>query len=696
MNTMIITEKPSAALKIAQALATGKVEEAKHSNMSYYVVERGGKRIIVVPAVGHLYTLKQVEGGWEYPVFDVEWKEAHRVHRSSKFSEKYLEGIKRLVGEADEIVGATDLDIEGEVILLNILRYACNADDAKRMRFSTLTKVDLVEAYENMSPTIDWGLANAGITRHMLDYYWGVNTSRALTSALNKAANLGFKIISAGRVQCPTLRILTKREREIEAFVPQPFWQLELHGEVKGEKITAQYVEDKIWNKEKADEVLRRVEGGVAVVDKVRERRYKHNPPIPFDLTTLQVESYRFFGYTPRRTLSIAQDLYTNGHISYPRTSSQKLPPSIRYRDILHALSNLKRYKSLAEELLKKERLTPKEGKKMDPAHPSIYPTAEPPKAKLPSTHERLYDLIVRRFMAVFAEAAIRETVRIVLDVDGYQFVATGRRTIERNWHKFYGPYAKYEEQILPKLERGSRVSVVRVDLLERETQPPDRYTPASVVKRLEELNLGTKATRAEIVQTLFDRGYIEGRSIRVTKLGEGVVSALEKNCPRILSERLTKEFEEKMEMIREGKIEKEAAIEEAREVLKKVMENFKRREVEIGRELAEAWREAEKERQTLGTCPKCGSNLRVIYSRRTRKRFCGCEGYPKCTVSFPLPQFGEIIPLRRDCDECGLPMIEVRARGRRPFRMCVNHECSTKASWGKGKSGSRAKGEKA
>ncbi len=685
-TTMIITEKPTAAHRIAETLAQGKVEDIKEGDITYYLIERQGKRIITVPSVGHLYALKQVEGGWKYPVFNVEWQEAHSVHKSSRFSKKYLDSIKKLGTEADEFVGATDLDIEGEVILLNILRYACGVDDAKRMRFSTLTKVDLEKAYENTSPTIDWGLANAGLTRHVLDFYWGVNTSRALTSALNKAANLGFKILSAGRVQAPTLRILTRKEKEIRQFVPQLFWQIELQLEADSEKFTAQYVEDKIWNKEKADQILRDIEGKEAKVDRITTRRYKHHPPIPFDLTTLQVEAYRLFGYTPTRTTSVAQNLYSNGHISYPRTSSQQLPSTINYKEILQALSKLSKYKKLAEELLVEEKLVPKQGKKRDPAHPAIYPTTELPK-ELPRTHKKIFDLVCRRFMSVFAKPAVRETIRITICVDEYKFVTSGRRTIEKNWYKFYGPYAKFEEHILPKLEKDAKINVLEVELLEKETSPPDRYSPASIIKKLEQLNLGTKATRAEIVQTLFKRSYIEGRSIKVTKLGEGVVETLEKNCPSILSERLTKEFDEKMEAIREGKLKKEEVIEEAKEVLTKIMRNFRKKETEMGKELAKALKEAERARSRLGVCPNCGSHLKVVYSRKTRKRFCGCEGYPKCTVSFPLPQFGDIIPLNRECNECELPMITVRAKGRRPFNMCVNHKCPSKASWDKKKS---------
>ena len=146
MTTLIVTEKPSAAQRIAEALTNSKPKEVKEDETSYYVIELDKEKIIVVAAVGHLYALTQKGRGWNYPVFDIGWEEAHKVRRTSKFSKKYLEKIKALAKDVDSIIGATDLDIEGEVILLNILRYSCGVEDAERMRFSTLTKTDIIEA----------------------------------------------------------------------------------------------------------------------------------------------------------------------------------------------------------------------------------------------------------------------------------------------------------------------------------------------------------------------------------------------------------------------------------------------------------------------------------------------------------------------------------------------------------------------
>lgn len=679
MTVLILAEKPTAAKRIAEALAEGPLKTLTKRGISYYEFSRNGKSHLAVPSVGHLFGLAPTRRRWEYPVFDVTWKERYMIDRNGKFTQSYLENIKELAKEADEFINSCDYDIEGSTIAYNIFRFACGVKEAKRMRFSTLVKEDLVDAYEKLSNTLDWGLINAGLTRHFLDFYWGVNLSRALTIALNKAARLGFKVLSTGRVQAPTLSVLTEKEEAIEAFKPEPFWQIRVDITHNGHEIEGWYEEDKLWDKQKAERILEGCRGKPAIVSGISRKRYKHKPPTPFNLTDLQVEAYRLFGYTPDRTLNIAQGLYEMAAISYPRTSSQKLPPKIGYARILTSLSSVRKYEGLSKELLAEKDLRPREGAKKDPAHISIYPTTEVPKKLVPD-QSKLYDLIVRRFMATFAKPAVRESMRVDVRVGESTFVVVGRRTLEDNWYRFYGPHVKLEEITLPDLEEGDELQVKGIEMVERETQPPKRFTPASLVKELENRGLGTKATRAEIIKTLFDRGYVMGRSIKVTKLGRGVTHTLKEYCPTILSEELTRKFEEEMELVEQGKMTMEEVLENARNVLLDILAEFNAKEKEIGRYLADELRKAE--RITLGPCPSCGDGeLRVIYSKRTRKRFVGCSGYfeGRCNFSAPLPQRGSLEPLDRSCKVCGYPMILVKTRGRRPWNLCINPDCTAK-----------------
>ncbi|MDI6642782.1 MAG: DNA topoisomerase I [Candidatus Hodarchaeaceae archaeon] len=685
-KTLIVCEKPTAAAKIATALAEKKPKKGELNGVPYYEFERDGKQMVVVPALGHLFTLKNLKPMREYPVYDIDWVPTYKVDRKAKRTEVFVEAIKELAKDATDYISACDYDIEGSVIGYNVLRYLCGPEAvkrAKRMKFSTLTTQDLQRAYEQLMSRLDFELVDAGVARHVLDWYWGMNTSKALSAAV-EAAGERFAKLSAGRVQTPALKILVEREREIKAFKPEPFWVLSLLLKLDGVEVVAEHATPRFFDKAEADRALAACKGRPAKVSAIQTRQYRRLPPVPFDLGALQSEAYRCFGYTPMRTQQIAQVLYQEALISYPRTSSQKLPPTIGYDKILKQLGGIsKQYKKFADELLSQPELVPNEGKKTDPAHPSIYPTGERP-GKLTGPQQRLYDLIVRRFFSVFGKPALVEGVKVELNVGGQPFFIHGRRVLDDGWLKYYGPYGAVEEIILPQLRERQELAIKEVKFEEKETQPPARYNPASIVKELESRNLGTKSTRAAILQNIYERGYIFGSQITVTDLGIEVVDSLLKYCPEIASEELTAEFEREMEEIQEGKRDKEEVIAKARTELDKILSKFKQHQLEIGRQLAESYRITRLKQRTLGKCSKCGGDLRIIISRATRKRFAGCSNYPKCTNSFPLPQVGMIVSLDRTCEQCGAPMIQVSRIGMRPYRMCLDPKCLSKAEWGK------------
>jgi len=685
--TLIIAEKPDAAFRIAQALADGKPEKIEKSRAPYYIFTVNGKGHVCVPAVGHLFVLTAVrdeeDKGWTYPVFSYEWVPTYKK-RETRWTEKYYNNIEDLAKGATDFVDAADLDAEGEVLLFNILRFLCGVEDAKRMKFSTLTKDDLISAYKNMSPHILAPMLESGLTRHELDWLFGINVTRALTLALKKHAKKGFVILSAGRVQGPTLATLLDREIRIRGFKPKQYWQLELHCLIDGTRIVGIHETARFWKREDADRIIQRCRGKDAKVKSVTRRKYRRKPPTPFNTTDLQTEGYNLFRYSPRQTLDIAERLYQHGFISYPRTASQRLPPSIDYGKILKTLMET-RYSKLAEEILKRDKLTPHEGWREDPAHPAIYPTSEPPKWEGLNRHQkRVYDLIVRRFLVAFGDDAVRETMTIDLEIESDKFKVAGTRTLEEGWIRFYKPYISFKEQALPTIEEGQTVKVEEIELLEKETKPPERYTQGSILREMEKRGLGTRATRAEILQTLYDRNYISGKSIQVTKLGETVAKELKEACPRILSEELTKEFEKEMELVYDGKKKREDVVEEAKYFLKNVLEDFKRNEERIGRKLLEGLLEARRDERRLGVCPECGGELRIIRSKRTGLFFVGCSNYPKCTNSYPLPHNAKIVKTGRVCEKCGTPIIRVIRRGKRPFNMCLDSNCESKKDWKK------------
>lgn len=621
MANLIITEKPSSAQKVATALADSKPVRKKHKGGFYYQLTHGGEEILVASCVGHLYGLAEKgKRSYEYPVYDIVWKASYLMSKDLNYTKDYIDTISDLAERADEVIIACDFDVEGEVIGLNAMRFACGRQDASRMKFSTLTKKDLVEAYANRSDSLHWGQANAGETRHQLDWFYGINLSRALMAAVKAAGS--FKVLSTGRVQGPALKILTDRELEIQAFVPEPYWEIQLNGNYSKEEIQAMHASGKIFDEKEKDRIMKIVAGekNAAITDVDTSQR-KQLAPNPFNLTTLQTESYKLFKITPKRTLEIAQKLYVNGWTSYPRTSSQQLDPKLGFKNILTQLSKQQVYKELASELLKKGELKPNNGKKTDPAHPAIYPTGTFPDKEMHDRERKVYDLIVKRFFATFADPATRETQTVELDVKKEKFATKGTRTVEPGWHRFYAPYVRLEEVSLPKMEVGKSVDVSEIVSLDKETQPPKRYNQSSIIKELEKRNLGTKATRADILDRLFLRGYIEGVQITATQLGIDTIKLLEKHAPVIVDEKLTSDIESEMEEIRNSKDKKtgqkaeEKILDSAKDRLNKLFVDFKKKEAEVGKEIIGSIKEtrfiASKQR-VLGKDPKSGKDVLV------------------------------------------------------------------------------------
>ncbi len=670
MDELIICEKPSAARRIAAALAESKVETKKVGQVSYQIIKRGKKTITIVSAVGHLFTVGEKKRSFTYPSFDIDWKPSY-TNKNSAFTKKYAEVIQKQAEKADSFTVACDFDIEGEVIGLNVVRFLCNQKDAERMKFSTLTKPDLIHAYENKTSSIEWGMAKAGETRHFLDWMYGINLSRALTLAIRKSKV--YKTMSSGRVQGPALRILAEREKEIQVFIPKKYWQLQLLGKRNQNKIEAWHKEDKFWEEEKANVVLEKTKNKDGAISDIKKTETTQYAPFPFDLTTLQTESYRNFGFTPKRTLDIAQELYSKGYISYPRTSSQQLPYKIGFKKIITTLMKQAKYIQLGKLVVSKA-LKPNNGKKTDPAHPAIYPTGIIPKS-LDGQNFKLYDLIVKRFFATFGEKALRETITVNIDVNKESFVAKGTRTKVKGWHVLYEPYVKLKEEELPELNKGDKITVDEINKLEKETQPPKRFTQASIIKELEKRGLGTKSTRAQIIENLIDRNYVEGKTLEVSEIGMKTISTLEKYSPDIISDDLTKRFEQEMKKIRTDKKGQAKTIQEARQKLVKILDNFKRHELEIGKQLAEAYSDFD----TLGQCPVCKKgNLKIKHSRKNNSRFIACDKYPDCTTTFSLPRTGNVKTTDKECSECKYPLIKIGA-GRKIQEVCINPNCKSK-----------------
>lgn len=675
MDTLVIAEKPSVALRLAMALGNGK-QEQKHTNerVSYYEIKNGKDTLYVAAAVGHLFTITQKDKTRGYPVLEIEWAPSHSVSSFSEYTKKYLDALAVLSKKCDKFINACDYDTEGTVIGTNIIKFLSKShlgDRAKRMKFSTTTTADLQEAYSHLTP-LDLNNYYAGEVRHMLDWLWGINLSRALTHAL-AGRSFGGKSLSIGRVQGPTLALLAKHEISITKFVPKPFWRIT--ATIQGTEFSN--ARGDIFDKKVALAAHEKTKQNATngIIESVEATERKVNPYPPFDLTSLQMEASRALHIDPSKTLAIAQSLYERSYISYPRTSSQKLPHTLGLPRIISDIAKNPNYSRLAGMLIKQKKFAPKEGAKTDEAHPSIFPTGVTPSG-MTEEEARLYDMITKRFLSVFADAATVARLRIVADFAGEKYVANGAKITEKGWLEFYY-YTQLEEKELPRFEKGTKAIATRVETAEMKTQPPKRYSKAGLISELEKRELGTKATRASIIDTLFKRSYVEGTSISVTKFGMSVYEALEKNCKMIVDEATTRQLEEDMEKISQGSKQESEVLEEGKEMLLQALKMFDEHKEQIAAEMKKAQYESE----ILGKCPKDGGNL-VIRRSRVGKTFAACANYPKCMNTYSLPQKALIQPTGRTCEHCHTPIIKVIRRARRPFEMDLDPNCITKKDW--------------
>ena len=676
--TLVVCEKPDAARRVADALSGGRSAATQVEGTTVFSFAKDGVEFVVCSAQGHVYGVSDpAEERTVYPVFDVEWYPLNLVEEGGASAGRRIAAIRKLAAGAARFVNACDFDVEGETIGFNLLRYACGGKEreALRARFSTLTEEDLRRSFGELRPQVADGLARAGRTRHLIDFLWGINLSRALSQSPLGVGHR-FRTVSVGRVQGPTLGFLAKREREIRAFVPTPYWKATGVFEKDGREFSAGYVEEKVRTKVQADEVRAACRGNTAVVAAVQRSQVQVSPPPPFSLGELQKEAYRALRLPPSRTLQIAEGLYLAALISYPRTSSQKLPPSLDLSRILSRLGRVGVYSDTVEEIMKSGSRTV-QGAGVDPAHPAIHPTGERPRRPLDGQAASLFDLVVRRFLAGFGPSARRELVDVSLDLGGHRFKALGSRIIFPGWMDYYGRYAGRRDREPPPVAEGDRVGVVRVTVEEKFEQGPPRYNQGSLLEKMESEGIGTKATRADTISTLLSRGYVSGDSLTVTDLGFAVVDAMEKYAPSVVSTALTRHVEERLEGVEEeGVGDADLVRETIRTAAEQLAELFAN-EGEVGKAIYAAIAGEASNVGALGGCPICKSGtLRVVRSRTTKKRFVGCSNYPSgCRASTPLPQRGTLRPAAKPCERCSWPVVYV-SRGRRPWKLCVNPNC--------------------
>jgi DNA topoisomerase I len=574
--------------------------------------------------------------------------------------EKIIAALRTLGKEAEKVTIATDYDREGELIGVEALKIAQEVNPrikADRVRYSAITQSEIQGAFSNPGD-VDFDLASSGETRQIVDLVWGAALTRYISIT---SGRLGKEFLSVGRVQSPTLALIVDREKEINSFIAKPYWEICVDLE-RGVRV--HHEKARIWEEAEVDRIISAL-APFGLVEKVTKKERRDRPPTPFDTTSF-ISAASGIGFSAANAMRIAEWLYTNGFISYPRTDNTVYPASIDLRALTTSFTS-GHFREEAKKLLK-GKMVPTRGKRSTTDHPPIYPTVPVEKSALKDDQWRIYELVVRRFFATLAEESIWEVSSIKVKIGTENFRANGARMIEPGW-RYYYPYSKAEENILPEISEGERLKVLGHETLSKETQPPSRYGQGRLIKLMDELGLGTKSTRHDIISKLYARAYVQGNPIKPTNTAYAVVDTLEKYAPAITKPEMTQILEKGMQAISEKKAEEKEVIEESREMLNTVFDELLQNQEEIGESLKTGLRTD----KIVGKCEHCGSDL-IIRRGRRGSRFIGCSGYPNCKFTLPLPRSGTLLVTEKSCDKHQMNYVRIINKGKRPWDLGCPH----------------------
>ncbi len=582
--------------------------------------------------------------------------------------------LKNLAKKADEVIIATDFDREGELIgsdAVSMVRQVNEDVPVVRARYSSFTKPELEHAFarENLV-AVDDDLAAAGESRQFIDLIWGAVLTRYLTMA--KFGGLG-NVRSAGRVQTPTLALVARREKERQAFVPEDYWVVRgTAATQKGEEFKVAHATARFKDEATATSAYQdaKAAGKARVTDVVKKTR-KGTIQTPFNTTSLQTAAAAE-GLTPARTMRIAESLYMSGLISYPRVDNTVYPETLDLSEVVTMLKGVPQYSNYCDELLAAQPLKATRGKQETTDHPPIYPTGVGDPDKLRPEEWKLYNLIARRFLATLSEQPVIEGTKVTLDAGGQTFTASGDVLVKPGYRAIY-PYGSKKDEQLPALSVGQEVALTSLDLEAKQTEPPARYSQGKLVQEMERLGLGTKSTRASIIERLYEVKYLKNDPIEPSQLGMAIIDALECYAAHITTPEMTSELEGDMTKVAEGQASQDAVVDHSRELLASLLEGL----IEHKEDLGEAISDAVQADAKIGVCPKCGHDLLVKQSAKTRSSFIGCSAWPECEVTYPLPQ-GKIQTVEELCPVCGCPQIKVQPFRSKPYVVCVDPACPT------------------
>lgn len=630
-KTLVLTEKPSVGREVARVL------NCNQKGNGYFV----GSKYIVVWALGHLVTLADPElyddkyKTWkleDLPMLPPKMELVVMKETSKQFG--VVKNLMKMP-EIDELIIATDAGREGELVARWIIKKVGWRKPIKRLWISSLTERAIKEGFKNLKPGRDYEpLFAAAECRAEADWLVGLNVTRALTCKHNAQ-------LSAGRVQTPTLAMVVERENEIRQFVPKDYWSIRvlvngfsLHWQDKNGQT-------RIFDKNKADQLVAKVTGQTGEIIEVKKEAKKELPPLAYDLTELQRDANRKYGFSAKTTSSVMQQLYENHKlVTYPRTDSRYISEDIvsTLPERLKSIA-LGPYVDFARSILRNKLIITKrfvDGSKVTDHH-AIIPTEQPPTlSRLSSEELKIYDLIVRRFLAVLSPAFEYEQTLVKVEVKGETFTAKGKVIKHKGWRKVYegssSPDDKEEdgegEQTLPELRKGEMLKNLSIKLVASKTKPPARHTEATLLSAMEHPGkliddqklreamdqshgLGTPATRAEIIEKLFNSFYMnrQGKEIIPTSKGIQLIGMV----PRELkSPELTAKWEQQLTEISKGRADSQAFLNGIREYATQLVAS-----------VSGSTQTFKHDNLTRTKCPECGKFLLQVKGKKGEMYVC-------------------------------------------------------------------------
>jgi DNA topoisomerase-3 len=658
-KTLVVAEKPSVGQDIASTLP-GSFSSSKDKT---HLV---GDTHVITWAIGHLVGLAEPDSydprfkKWRFADLPIVPDEFRLVPNDEK-SKKQLNAIHRLMKDDEivEVVNACDAGREGELIFAYVYATSSAKKPVRRLWLNSMTKKAIGDAFGHLRPGEEMEpLEAAARSRSEADWLVGMNSTRAASIRLRAAFD---GVVSLGRVQTPTLALIARREEEIRAFKPEPYWLVEADFAADAERLySGRYLGGKRIDEQLAATVVEDCHDQRGEITKLEKKEERERSQLLYDLTSLQREANTRFGFSAKRTLGAAQKLYEQHKaITYPRTNSRWLSsdmiPEIRPTAELVGRNGEYAKGAAYVSALKDLPLGRVVNNKKVEDHHAIIPTKSAHDlSKMSADERKVYDMVARRFLSIFHPDAVFERTRVETTVAEHVFRTSGRVLLEPGWRAVYGQEADTPgkadddsggDQMLPKLEQGEDVDVHRVESLRKETQPPRRFTEASLLgametagKDIEDVELreamkdsgiGTPATRAAIIERLISVGYIEreGRALHATEKGIQVIRMLGEH--ELTSAEMTGQWERRLELIARG--------EESRPSFMNDIVRFTTRTVEQ----LDALKEVKIERANLGPCPVCGRDV-----KENRKGFsCWSKEDPGCGFAIWKKKAGKLLP---------------------------------------------------